>query len=73
MAKIIRRMTATEVIEKQEEYRKATIDFVGTMLATGMERKNIAKEVGISASEVSAIEKMLEPKKIKHCFSRRFF
>ena len=50
------KMTANEVIQKQEHYRKITIQAVLRMLGEDMSTKEISERVGISMAEVSAIK-----------------
>lgn len=72
--RIIKRLTATEVVAKQEEYRRRTIQLVAELLNEGMEKSKIAEEVGISVGEISEIIKIIEAdNEAKKPRYRRFF
>jgi len=53
------KMTGIQVVEKQEEYRHKTIALVERMINEGQPKNVIAEECGLSKTEVSSIEKII--------------
>lgn len=57
---MIKLMTASEVVAKQEEYRERTILKVAELTEKGFSNAEISEEVGISFHEVNAIQKIVK-------------
>lgn len=67
----MRKLTATGVIERQEYYRQETIDYVTEQLRHGKPKKDIARKIGISLSELAEIERVAAARNPRT--ARRFF
>ncbi|MFF2291015.1 hypothetical protein [Peribacillus butanolivorans] len=55
----IKRMTSSQVVAKQEEYRERTISEVGELMKAGYTKEQISEEVGVELSEASRIQMII--------------
>lgn len=70
----INRMTSSQIVAKQEEYRNKTISRVVEMSTAGKDKSEIAEECGIASAEVDTIVREANRKsKAGRPYVRRFF
>ncbi len=68
----MKRMTAYEVINKQEDYRRETIRMVRDLYEKGLSVEQIAEQVGIGKTEANAVLK-INRSRSRRSYYRKFF